>query len=162
MSGAWVRRARLQAADGAPMPTKHTSVFRSAREAAMVIISAEVWVWVWVIVVASMPREPRTLLGEGFRPLLEHIGFHPGQEAVAVARDRVPFLVIGVIALVVTLGIGRMGAARHADDGVDGPGRQDHGIEVAWAEVVDDLLDRDDRALGGKHRLLLHPDDASS
>ena len=28
------------------------------------------------------------------------------------------------------------------------------------AEVVDDLLDRDDRALRGEHRLLLHADDA--
>jgi hypothetical protein len=39
MSGACVSRARLQAADGMPMPTKHTSVLRSARAAAIVIIS---------------------------------------------------------------------------------------------------------------------------
>jgi hypothetical protein len=39
MPGAWVRRARLQAADGWPMPTKHTSSFFSARAAATVIIS---------------------------------------------------------------------------------------------------------------------------
>ena len=32
----------LQAADGAPMPTKQTSVFLSARDAAIVIISFEV------------------------------------------------------------------------------------------------------------------------
>jgi hypothetical protein len=39
MSGAWVRRAMLQAADGAQMPTKQTSLAFSAREAAIVIIS---------------------------------------------------------------------------------------------------------------------------
>src|SRR4029079_7737848 len=39
MLGACVRRARLQAADGAPMPTKHTSELLSARAATMVIIS---------------------------------------------------------------------------------------------------------------------------
>src|SRR6185295_4879589 len=39
MPGACVRRARLQAADGAPMPTKHTSELLSARAATMVIIS---------------------------------------------------------------------------------------------------------------------------
>ena len=42
MSGAWVSRATLQAADGAPMPTKQTSALVSAREAAMVIISVGV------------------------------------------------------------------------------------------------------------------------
>jgi hypothetical protein len=42
MPGAWVRRARLQAADGMPMPTKHTSLDLRAREAATVIISVAV------------------------------------------------------------------------------------------------------------------------
>src|SRR6185295_18588711 len=42
MSGAWVRRARLHAADGAPMPTKQTSLLLSARDATMVIISVGV------------------------------------------------------------------------------------------------------------------------
>src|SRR5580704_2086952 len=129
MSGAWVRRARLQAADGAPMPTKHTSVFLSAREAAIVIISVDVWLC--VMVALSMPREPLALGGKDLGPLFEHVGLHPGQESVAVARDRVPFLVIGVVALVVALRIGGVRAARYADDRVDGPRRQDHGIEVA-------------------------------
>jgi hypothetical protein len=42
MSGAWVSRATLHAADGAPMPTKQTSFDDSAREAAIVIISVGV------------------------------------------------------------------------------------------------------------------------
>ena len=33
-------------------------------------------------------------------------------------------------------------------------------MAAARAEIVDDLLDRDDRALGREHRLLLHADDA--
>jgi len=37
--GAWVGRARLQAADGMPMPTKQMSESRSVRAAATVIIS---------------------------------------------------------------------------------------------------------------------------
>src|SRR5262249_46743856 len=43
MAGAWVSRARLQAADGMPMPTKQTSVGLSARDAAIVIISVGVY-----------------------------------------------------------------------------------------------------------------------
>ena len=39
ISGACVMRARLQAADGAPIPTKQMSSFLSARAAAIVIIS---------------------------------------------------------------------------------------------------------------------------
>src|SRR5262252_1734185 len=42
MPGACVSLARLQAADGAPMPTKHTSLLLSARAATMVIISVGV------------------------------------------------------------------------------------------------------------------------
>ena len=42
MPGACVRRARLQAAEGAPMPTKHTSLLFKAREATIVIISVGV------------------------------------------------------------------------------------------------------------------------
>ena len=42
MSGACVSRARLQAADGMPMPTKQMSLLLSARAAAMVIISLAV------------------------------------------------------------------------------------------------------------------------
>src|SRR5262245_34681108 len=44
MPGACVSRARLHAAEGAPMPTKHTSELLSARAATMVIISLGVHV----------------------------------------------------------------------------------------------------------------------
>ena len=39
-SGACVRRARLQAALGSPIPTKHTAPLRSCRAAVTVIISS--------------------------------------------------------------------------------------------------------------------------
>ena len=42
MFGACVNRARLQAAEGMPMPTRHTSSFFSARAAATIIISEAV------------------------------------------------------------------------------------------------------------------------
>src|SRR3981081_94982 len=129
MSGACVRRARLQAADGMPMPTKQTSLLLRARAAAIVIISVGVWVSGMML---SLNRgEPPALGREGVRALVEHVCLHPGEEAVAVARDRVPLLVIGIVALVVALRIGGIRAARNADHCGHGPGRQDHRIEVA-------------------------------
>src|SRR3954463_2182037 len=132
MSGAWVRRARLQAADGMPMPTKQTSLLLRARAAAIVIISAGVWVSGMML---SLGRgEPPALVREGFRALVEHVCFHPGEKTVTVARDRVPLLVIGIVALVVALRIGGMRAAGDADHRGHGPGRQDDGVEVAVSE----------------------------
>ena len=43
MRGACVNRARLHAADGSPMPTKHTSSFPTHRAAATVISSSGVY-----------------------------------------------------------------------------------------------------------------------
>src|SRR5690348_14663094 len=48
---------------------------------------------------SSVSRQPLALGGEDLRAFLQHVGLHPRQEPVAVARDRVPFLVIGVVAL---------------------------------------------------------------
>src|SRR5712691_11722134 len=78
----------------------------------------------------------------------------------AITRDRVPGLIIGVVALVVAVRIGGMRAARHAGDAADGPARQDHRIGAALAEIRNDLLDRHQRAFRGQHHLLLHADDA--
>src|SRR6516165_5533049 len=118
MPGAWVRCARLHAADGAPMPTKHTSSFFSARAAATVIISAALWTSVMADL--ALPA----LAGmdaERFRAFGQDILLHPGEEALPLARDRVPGDVIGVVAHVVALGIGRMGAAGDDRDGADDP-----------------------------------------
>src|SRR5947209_2878600 len=135
MSGACVRRARLQAAEGMPMPTKQMSLLRSARAAAIVIIS------VALKAISSsfgrvFARRLRRLAGifarrlrrlacgalpsrmhrESLRPLLEYVRLHPRQEAVAVAGNGVPRLVIGVVALVVAVRIGGMCAAGNASN----------------------------------------------
>src|SRR5688572_15960871 len=103
MSGACVSRARLQAADGMPMPTKQMSVLRSARAAAIVIISVAL-----KAISSSFSRGTQALAvhRKSFRPLIEHVRLHPGEERVAVACDRVPGLIIGVVALVVAVRIG--------------------------------------------------------
>lgn len=44
--GACVRRARLAAVDGIPIPTKHTAPSRNMRTAAMVMISSDVYAWI--------------------------------------------------------------------------------------------------------------------
>jgi hypothetical protein len=53
-----------------------------------------------------------------------------------------------------------MGAAGDVGDGRHGPVREDRRVVGPLAQVVDDLLHRHQRALGGQHRLLLHADDA--
>src|SRR3982074_1504469 len=178
MSGAWVSRARLQAADGMPMPTKQMSLLRNARAAAMVIISLALWAiasslrrvgsarglrrlrGLAVVGTRRLACGTRGMHGERLRSLLEHVRLHPGEKAVAVAGDRVPGLVKRVVALVVAVRIGWMRPARHPGNGADGPARQDHGVGAALPEVVDDLLHRDERTLRRQHRLLLHTDDA--
>src|SRR6185295_16601118 len=117
MSGACVRRARLQAADGMPMPTKQMSLLRSAREAAITIISLAVW----VMSLFRRNAQARGMHGERLRPFVQHVGLHPGQEAVAVAGDLVPGEIEGIVARVVAVRVGRMRAARHTGDGADRP-----------------------------------------
>src|SRR6185436_2345798 len=110
MSGAWVSRARLQAADGMPMPTKQMSLLRSARDAAITIISLAVW----VMSLLRRHAQARGMHGECLRPLVQHVGLHPGEEAVAVACDLVPGKIEGVVARVIAVRVGRMRAAGHA------------------------------------------------
>src|SRR6185503_1541735 len=59
--GACVRRARLQAALGSPMPTKHTCPSRSNRAAATVIISSREY----SVTVAFRCRVPRAYFAGG-------------------------------------------------------------------------------------------------
>src|SRR6516165_159116 len=101
--------------------------------------------------------QARAVDGERLRSLLEHVRLHPSQKAVAVAGDRVPRLIIGIVALVVAVRIGGMRAARHARDGADAPTRQDHRVGAALPEILDDLLDRHERAFRRQHHLFLHP-----
>src|SRR5579884_833978 len=135
MPGAWVSRARLHAADGAPIPTKQTSSLFRSRAAWIVIISLALYSGI------------------------EHVLLHPCLKPVAVARDRVPGRVEGVVALVVAMRVRGARAARRLDDAAHGPMREDDRVRAAEPQVVDDFLDRHDRAPGGEHRLLLHADD---
>ncbi len=100
------------------------------------------------------------ILREILRGLLHHVLVDPLQEGVAVAGDGVPGLVEGVGALVVAVRVGGEGASGHDGDRRHRPRREDHGVRAARPEIVDHFLHCDDRALGGKHRLLLHPDDS--
>src|SRR6516165_5899133 len=107
-SGAWVRRARLQAALGSPMPTKHTAPLRSCRAAVTVIISS-------LLYSGALMRgsrgdaeraQERRMIGQA-----EHVAVHPRAEGGAVARDLIPCEVEGVVARIVTVCVGRIGAA---------------------------------------------------
>ena len=71
----------------------------------------------------------------------------------------VPRLVELVVALAVAHGEARVGAAGHLAHRVDDPRRQ-HDRARQRRQLVDDLLDGDDRALRREHRLLLHADEA--
>ena len=73
-----------------------------------------------------------------------HSVLQPGGELLAVLGDRVPVLVGGVVAVVVVLRVGRLGAAGHVRDAGHDPARQDDGVRLRL-ELVDDLLDRDER-----------------
>ncbi len=79
---------------------------------------------------------------------------------VAVGGDLVPFEIGGIVARIVAVRVGRMRAAGHDRDGVDGPVRQDGQIGVQTVEIVDHLLDRHHDALGRQRRFLLDADDA--
>src|SRR5579883_210467 len=153
MSGAWVSRARLQAADGAPMPTKQISSFFSARAAAMVIIS--VGVASAMVLSLGAGIDPKVL-----GPLFEHIGLDPGQETLPVAGDGIPGLIESIVPLVIAMGVRRIGAARHQRYSRDGPCRQDAGIGAARPEILHQLLDRHNGAFRGEHRFFLHAENA--
>src|SRR4051795_7010769 len=115
MSGAWVRRATLQAAEGAPMPTKQTSSLDRARAAAIVIIS---------VGVKPVISKAFHAVGESGRPGVQHGFGHEGGEGVPIARYPVPGEIGGIVAGIVAMRIGGMGAAGHDGDGGDCPMRE--------------------------------------
>src|SRR5262245_49180149 len=102
--GLTVRRARLAAVLGRPMPTKHDTCPRRARAAATVIISSAVN----VILTSRKPRQIRGLasLGGSCR---DHL-VQPRLKRRPVAADGVPVAVEVVVAVVVALRVGRPGA----------------------------------------------------
>src|SRR6185503_10045322 len=101
-SGACVRRARLAAADGMPMPTKHTVPFFRRRAASIVMISVGVY---WTLTPSGIGfpcgLDPGLRRGDTFarrrdagrlhelRVALRshHVLLHPREERVALLRD---------------------------------------------------------------------------
>src|SRR4029079_10229778 len=109
MPGACVRRARLHAADGSPIPTKHTSSFPKHRAAATVINSSGVY---------FISCDSRGVRGEGFRTAAYDMFVDPCAERLAVAGDGIPGKIERIVPLIVSVRIRRKRSAR--DDG-DGP-----------------------------------------
>src|SRR5437899_88820 len=89
----------------------------------------------------------------------QYMILHPTQKGITVARDRVPGGVEGVVAPVVAVGVGWARAARNGDDRAHRPVREDGRVGARRAEVVDNLLHRDDRPLRREHDLLLDAGD---
>src|SRR3981081_2685675 len=98
--GACVRRARFAAADGMPIPTKHTVPFFRRRAASMVMISLGVYsMFVSATDSPLIPGDAASRRNDAHRSQesfvvfgAEHVLLHPREERVAVARDRVPGL----------------------------------------------------------------------
>src|SRR2546430_8272720 len=90
-SGAWLRRARLAAALGRPMPTKQTMLLCSWRAAAMVMISSAVYPRSRTALLLRCGFQARLELGE--IPGSHHMPGHPCEKRLALAGDIVPRLV---------------------------------------------------------------------
>src|SRR5689334_19382821 len=103
MSGACVKRARLHAADGSPMPTKHTSSLLTHRDAATVINSSGEYVTL---------RDSRDAPRKDVRTGLHDVLVDPTGEAVAIACDGVPCKIKRIVACIVAVRVGRECASR--------------------------------------------------
>src|SRR6266498_4785419 len=85
---------------------------------------------------------------------------HPTKKAVAIARDRVPCGVEGIVAPIVAVSVGWARAAWRRDDRTDCPVWQ-NGRVWAWRpQIVDDFLHRHNRLLRREHNFLLPTGDA--
>src|SRR5580765_7774103 len=98
MPGACVRRARLHAADGSPIPTKHTSSFPTHRAAATVMSSSGVY---------FISCDPPRVRCESLRTAAPDMFVDPRAERLAVAGDGVPGKIERVVPLIVSVGIRR-------------------------------------------------------
>src|SRR5947209_3633586 len=152
VSGAWVSRARLQATDGAPIPTKHTSSFFSVRAAATAIISAvEYCIGLLYSLLWLLVRLACRLAGKD-------MFLHPGEKCLAVSCNCVPGSIEGVVAAVIAMGIGWVCTSRCLDDSTDGPIRENDSIRAWNAQVVYDLFHGHEHSCCCKCSFLLNPD----
>src|SRR5882724_9565517 len=147
--GACISRARLQATDGVPIPTKQISSSASARAAATAIIS----VVEYSIIAFSASRHGWTMAGQ-------NVFLHPLQETLPTARDRVPGIVEGVVAPIITMRVGWASTTGRRGNGADGPVWQNGRVGARRAKIIDYLFDRNQRPFRRQHHLLLHTRDA--
>src|SRR6266550_5734162 len=166
--GAWVRRARLEARFGRPMPTNTTSPSASSRAATDAIISSGVYsVAVIDSRAALLPcleplQQSRLLLhvlGPGLHAIDELVEIM--RQLALVPRDRFPAHVEVVVPIVIALRVRWMRAPRLDDYGTHDRRRNERAIGIrANHSLVHQLLDDDDHALRGKRGLFLHSQEA--
>src|SRR5579885_1174668 len=124
--GACVRRARLAAALGRPIPTKHTTRSCSIRAAATVIISSAVYSCLAI----GLPARPGAARRRDTAPKLrkifgrEHVALDPSRESIALARDLVPLPIKCIVARIVAHRVRRKSTARDLAHRPDYPSRQ--------------------------------------
>src|SRR4029077_909537 len=102
----------------------------------------------------------RNRFGEHLATLLkivrvQNVGFDRFLKGVAISRDGVPGLIEAIVALVISMRIGRKPSAGHATNCRYRPMRKDACI---WPglQFVDDFFNRDDSPLRSQYCLFLH------
>src|SRR5262249_56997977 len=68
------------------------------------------------------------IFGEDLWAFRQHILLYPCKERVALARDRIPFLVEVVVARIIALRIGGKGTTGHLDHASNGPSSHHDGV----------------------------------
>src|SRR5204863_2687102 len=153
--GACIRRARLHARFGSPMPTNTTSPSRSSRAATAAIISSGVYASEAVIHPrreALFRLEPCDLrlflqvggaIGNAVHEFVE-VALEPAR----ITRDALPSDVEVVIAVVVPLRVGGMRAPRLDHHGAHDHGRNDRPVRIGADDLlIHELLGDDDHTL---------------
>src|ERR1051325_11955710 len=84
----------------------------------------------------------------------EHVPVDPCLKALALPRNIVPSFVERVVALVITLRVGRKRAAFHFTHCTENPRRQHYRVRRGL-QIAHNFLHRDDGALRGQNGLLL-------
>src|SRR5262245_9728560 len=92
------------------------------------------------------------------RNSLQDVFFHPLNEAIAIAGNRVPFTIKRAVAAIISVDIGWPRTTGCVDDGRDDPGWNDDSTRYGL-EPFSYFFNGDDDTLRGKHRFLLNSND---
>src|SRR5215831_14588022 len=99
------------------MPTKQTAPLLSLRAAAMVIISSAVYPFCPEPFLSGMHSGTFQALAKALEIRgAQNMALHPFLKGLALPRNRVPLLIEGVIAGVISLCVRRKGSALHLAD----------------------------------------------